>query len=302
MLRWILVVALTLVIAALLLSSGWLPPMPRAILRFVFQTTLFVIIPVFLVAFLMAPGMFPSLANEARALWQRFSGREVSDLRQKIDQLDKPHHMVQLGNIFLRAARFSKAKPWYEKALQRDSTLLEARYKLALCQYHLSEHTQAMERLEQVHAEKADYDYGMAYLRLAQVHARLDNHDRAAEVFAEMLRFYPGHAEASYSFGLLLSSLGQWSEAHHHMRNVNATLRQSPPFQRRRNRHWAIKSWWWLLRFGNQKDGTSEHATTVDSSVAQELTTVQSEETVSQSSSSTCAAVGEEKRDPSISE
>ncbi len=257
MLRWLLVFGLILLATAFLLGSGWLPPALQAALGWAFNVAVYVLVPIFLVMFLMAPGLFPSLSNEAKSLWQRLRGGETADLRRKIDTLDKPHHMVQLGNVYLHAARYAKAEPWFARALEREPESLEARYKTGLCRFHASDFAAAKELLEAVHAEKPDYDYGMAYLRLAQTHSHLGNHERAAEVFDTMLKFYPGHAEASYSYGIMLAETGDWNAAAGHIRNVNATLKHAPPFQRRRNRHWALKSWWWLFRHGKRANGSS---------------------------------------------
>lgn len=257
MLRWILIFGLLLVATAFLLGSGWLPGTLHRALQLAFNTAVYVVVPILLVMFVMAPGLFPSLSNEAKSLWQRISGRETAELKRKIDTLDKPHHMVQLGSVYLQAARYAKAEPLFNQALEREPDLLEARYKLALCRFAAKDFEAAKDLLETVHKEMPDYDYGIAYLRLAQSHAHLGHNERAAEIFDTMLRFYPGHAEASYSYGQMLANCGQWEAAKSHIRNVNATLRHAPPFQRRRNRHWALKAWWWMLRHGKRTDDSA---------------------------------------------
>lgn len=268
MLRTIALIGLILGVMALLMGSGWLPPPIHALVAYAFRITLFLIAPSFLAMFFLAPGLFPSLSNEARALWQKFTGRETQELISKIEQLDKPHHLVQLGTLYSHAARFAKARPWFAKALEREPDLLEARYRLGVCAFHAEEYPEAERLLEEVYAEKPGYDYGMAYLRLAQTHARQNHYARAEEIFETMLRYYPGHAEACYSYGGMLAEQGLWIRASQQMRTLIQAVRHSPGFQRRRNRHWALKAWWWLFRHDKRSEGVASADASTESTTA----------------------------------
>ena len=106
----------------------------------------------------------------------------------------------------------------------------------------------AAELLEKVNAQKPDYDYGMAYLRLAQSQQFVGNNSRAAEVYQTLLRFYPGHPEGTYRYALLKADNHALDEARKLMRDVIFTVSHSPGFHRRRNRHWALKRRLWLWR------------------------------------------------------
>ena len=99
-----------------------------------------------------------------------------------------------------------------------------------------------------MHAIKPDHDYGMAYLRLAQSQQFRGNDSRAGEVFQTMLRFYPGHPEGTYYYGLLLAGDHSPEKARQLMEEVIFNVRHSPSFSRRRNRHWSLKARWWLWR------------------------------------------------------
>ncbi len=166
--------------------------------------------PLSIFLLLFAPGLFRRTSEEFRQFWERITTRRrvVEDLERKIANMDKPHHMTQLGNVLLAQGRLRKAIPWFEAALQREPDSLEARYKLALCWFDLRDYSTAAELLEQVHAEKPDHDYGMAYLRLAEAQQRLGDLVRAAAVYDVLLRYYPGQPEGTYHFGLLRAAEG----------------------------------------------------------------------------------------------
>ncbi len=196
----------------------------------------------------MVPGLFHRIDRTLGHLAARFGHgwHEAAELLARIDHMGKPHHMLQLGNLYLHQGRLRKASHWLERAVQADPNLLEARYKLAQCCFAQHKTAEAAELFEQVSAVKPNHDYGTLDLRLAQSHQRLGNHPRAREIFERLLRFYPGHAEGSYHFAMLLAAEGEQERAREFMGEVITSVRRSPRFQRRRTRHWAWKARWWL--------------------------------------------------------
>lgn len=233
-----------------LLNAGVLPEPVAAALWPVVGLACSIAWPLFFLGLYVAPGLFQDLTNEVHHFWYRFRTRrhEIEELERKIAHLDKPHHMLQLGNVYLSQGRTSQAARLFEQALDKDSELLDAQYKLALCRFAQGNYQEASERLEAVNGRKPEHDYGMAYLRLAQAHDRLDHRERAAEVYATLLRFYPGHAEGTYHYALLLARENDLEQARRLMREVVFSVRHSPGFQRRRNRHWLLRARWWLSR------------------------------------------------------
>jgi len=195
-----------------------------------------------------APGLFHHIDGPLGRFAARLGHgrRDAAELLARIEHMGKPHHMVQLGQLYLHQGRWRKAAGWLERAVALEPHLLEARYKLAQCYLAQRKTPEATELFEQVYAAKPDHDYGTLYLRLAQCHHRLGNDARAGQVFEQLLRFYPGHAEGGYSYALLLEQLGQRDRARQLMREVITAVHRSPRFQRRRTRHWAWKARWWL--------------------------------------------------------
>jgi len=203
----------------------------------------------FLIAY-TAPGLFREVADDASHFWRRLRTRrhDVEELERKIAHLDRTYHMQQLGLIYAAQGRPAKARQWFERALAKDPQSLEAKYQLGLCHFAQQDYPTAAELLEAVYAQKPDHDYGMTYLRLAESQQYCGNLDRAADVYQTMLRFYPGHPEGEYHYALLLASQGAPAKAKELMHDVIFTVRHSPGFHRRRNRHWALKAQWWVWR------------------------------------------------------
>jgi tetratricopeptide (TPR) repeat protein len=201
----------------------------------------------------VAPGAIYRVRDDFGELWERIKGRrsEVDDLLQRINHLNKPHHMAQLGGIYQRQGRHKQAAYWFSRALEQDSTMVDAQYRLALCQMRLKKFQEAATLLEDVHKAKPDHDYGGAYLRLAQASERAGNDDRAAQVYPMLFKSCPGHAEGCHGYALLLDRRGDRPAARKQMEQVIFSVRNSPTFHRRRNRHWIWKAQWWLWRHPN---------------------------------------------------
>jgi len=250
--RLFVLVLVLLVVAWVLLQSGLLPPVVARILWPVVHLAWGLACPLFFLTLWVAPGIYRDTADDFRQYWERLRTRrhEMEDLRRKVAHLDKPHHMVQLGALYLRQGRVAQALPLLEKAHEREPDALETKYRLAICYLERQRWEEASALLEQVHDEKADYDYGSAYLRLADVQTRLGNLHRAREVYEAMLQYYPGQPECCYKLALLLAQEGERGRAVELMREVVFTVRHSPRFQRRRNGHLAFKARWWLWRHG----------------------------------------------------
>ena len=206
--------------------------------------------PVFFLLMLVAPAALYGLGDRLSTVWERLRTRraEIEDLQHRIAHLGKPHLMAQLGAIYFRQGRYKQAAHWFRQALEKDPDLIDARYRLAICHLKASQFEPACELLEEVHRRKPDHDYGGAYLRLAQVSGALRRSERAEEVYRTLLRFYPGQPEGCFRYGKLLAERGDPEAARAQMQQVVFSVRNSPAFQRRRNRHWMLKARWWLLR------------------------------------------------------
>ncbi len=255
MLRFLSISIVVVVVLALLTP---ILPYPLArVAQVIVNGATGLICPMFFFSIFFAPGLYRQLSDELRQVFERLKGRriEIEDLQRKIANMNKPHHMAQLGQLYLRQGRQAKAMPWFERTLEKDPEHLEAIYRLGMCHFDQGQYDKAVGYLEKVHAMKPDHDYGLAYLRLAQTHQRLGNAQRAAEVYDLLLRFYPGQPEGTFDYALLCEEQGDAAKATQLMRDVVFSVRHSPRFHRRRNRHLLWKAQWWLWR--NSGGGSS---------------------------------------------
>ncbi|MBI2823326.1 MAG: tetratricopeptide repeat protein [Planctomycetia bacterium] len=250
MTRLILITVATLLALWILLNLGIVPEPLARLFEPLVGLACSLAIPALIITSYAAPGLLRDVADDARHLWHRVRTRrhDIDELEVKIAHLDRPYHMHQLGLIYAAQGRIAKARPWFERALAKDPDAVETKYHLACCDFAQKQYATAADLLEQVHAKRPDYDYGMAYLRLAQSQQLAGNLARAGEVYQTLLRFYPGHPEGTYYYALLKADDHAPDEARQLMRDVIFTVRHSPGFHRRRNRHWALKAQWWLWR------------------------------------------------------
>jgi tetratricopeptide (TPR) repeat protein len=250
MTRLILITVAVLAALWVLLNLGVLPDAVVMVVAPIVGLACSLAVPVVLVTAYAAPGLLRNVVEDVNHFWRRLRTRrrDIDDLEVKIAHLDRPYHLNQLGQIYLAQGRVAKAKPYFERSLAKDATAIDTQYYLASCHFAQKQYAVAVDLLEQVHAQKPEYDYGMAYLRLAQSQQFVGNHARAAEVYRTLLKFYPGHPEGSYHYGLLLADDHSPDEARKMMQDVIFAVRHSPGFHRRRNRHWALKAQWWLWR------------------------------------------------------
>jgi tetratricopeptide (TPR) repeat protein len=241
-----------LVLAWLLMQWGVLPAPVARVLWPIVNLAWGLACPLFFLSLWIAPGIYQETVDDLRQFRERLGARrnEVEELERKVATLDKPHHMLQLGSLYLRQGRVARAIPLLEKALEREPDTTEAQYRLGIAYLERHRCNEAATLLEKVHAATPAYDYGSAYLRLAEAQTRLGNCARAREIYEAMLKFYPGQPECCYQLGLLLGRDGERERAVKMMREVIFTLRHSPRFQRRRNGHWGLKARWWLWRHG----------------------------------------------------
>ena len=250
MARFVLIAVVVLIVLWLLVAAGALPDPVARLVEPIVGVASSLAIPGLIITAYVAPGLFHEVAADARHLWHRLRtrGHDIEELERKIVHLDRPYHMQQLGMIYANQGRTAKAQKWFERALEKDPDSIDAKYHLGLCRLAHKDPAAAAQLLEQVYAQKPDYDYGMANLRLAQAQQFIGNDSRAAELYKKLLQFYPGHPEGSYHYGLLLAGDHSPDEARKLMRDLIFTVRHSPGFHRRRNRHWALKARWWLWR------------------------------------------------------
>src|SRR5438045_1970709 len=160
--RPFLLVLAALALLTLLSRANVLPPAIERVAWNVLMTFWWLVILVGPLLYWAVPGLFHRMDGTLGQLASRWvhGRREASELLARIDHMGKPHHMLQLGNLYLHQGRLRKASHWLQRALELDPSLLEARYKLAQCHFAGHKTAEAAELVEQIYAVKPDPDYG----------------------------------------------------------------------------------------------------------------------------------------------
>src|SRR5437870_89482 len=115
--RSLLVLMALLGLALALVSLGLGVPLERMIfwMNRVVGGLVSLICPLYILMVLLAPGIGYRFSAAVQQGWERLKGRraEITDLKQRIHHLSKPHHMAQLAGIYLRQGRYKLAADWF---------------------------------------------------------------------------------------------------------------------------------------------------------------------------------------------
>ncbi len=115
-------------------------------------------------------GLKPPVANNRK---------RIKELQAQIHHLDKPHHHLQLGDIYFQQGKLEKAEACYRAALERDPKDIDTRAHLGQCLLRLKRPAEARPLLEGVMNEKPEHDYGHTMMALAETVAALGEPDHA---------------------------------------------------------------------------------------------------------------------------
>ena len=129
----------------------------------------------------------------------------IKELESLIHNLDKPHHYLELGDIYFQKGNLSKAEACYRASLKRDAQDIDARAHLGQCLLRQKKTGEARPILQQVCAENPKHDYGHSLMAYAETLGALGEIDSAVAVWQQVLRDH-GYARAGYSWANCISS------------------------------------------------------------------------------------------------
>ena len=167
--------------------------------------------------------------------------RRIKELQAQIHHLDKPHHYLQLGNIYFQKGNLTKAAECYRASLERDPGDIDARAHMGQCLLRQSNPAEARPFLEEVCRENPKHDYGHTLMAFAETLAALGQPDAAITVWQRVL--------ANHNYARARVQLAQLYLAHNQTDLAQAQLRETlnddahaPDFQRKRGRVWIRKA------------------------------------------------------------
>ena len=169
------------------------------------------------------------------------SRRRIKELQAQIHHLDKPHHHLQLGDIYFQQGKLDLTETHYRAALERDGTDRDIRSHLGQCLLRKKNPAEAQPLLEAVVNEELKHDYGYTMMALAETYMALGQTDAAIQVWERVLQNY-SYARARVQLAELLMAKNRLDDAREQVNEVIDTDAHAPAFDRKRNRIWLRRA------------------------------------------------------------
>jgi len=169
------------------------------------------------------------------------SRRRIKELEALIHNLDKPHHYLELGDIYFRKGNLAKAESNYRASLERDPQDIDARAHLGQCLLRQKKPEEACPLLYQVCVENPKHDYGYSLMAYAESLAAQGETDGAITVWQSVLQDH-SYARARVQLGELYLARNQRDLAEVEFRGAIHDDRHAPGYQRKRDRMWIRKA------------------------------------------------------------
>jgi tetratricopeptide (TPR) repeat protein len=169
------------------------------------------------------------------------SRKRIKELEVLIHNLDKPHHYLELGDIYFQKGNLAKAEINYRASLERDPNDIDARAHLGQCLLRQKKAQEACPILYQVCTENPKHDYGYSLMAYAEALAALGDTNGAIAVWQNVLKDH-SYARARVQLGELYLSQNQRDLADVEFRGTISDDKHAPGYQRRRDRSWVRKA------------------------------------------------------------
>ena len=163
--------------------------------------------------------------------------RQIKVLQANIHHLDKPHHHLQLADIYFSQGRLDQAEESYRAAYARDPQDEDIRAHLGNCLARRGKTAEALPLLEGVCAQNPKHDYGYTLMTLAETQAAAGRKDEALATWRQVLSLY-SYARARVQYAQLLVERKETAEARKVLEEVVTDEPYGAKFQRRREAVW----------------------------------------------------------------
>jgi hypothetical protein len=167
--------------------------------------------------------------------------RRIKELQDQIHHLDKPHHYLQLGDIYFQKGNLVKAQECYRASLERDPHDIDARAHMGQCLLRQQNPAAARPLLEEVCRENPRHDYGHSLMAYAETLGALGEKDAAIAAWKQVLENH-NYARARVQLAELYLARNQKSEAQFELRETLSDDAHAPGFERKRDRVWIRKA------------------------------------------------------------
>ena len=167
--------------------------------------------------------------------------RRIKELEDQIHHLDKPHHYLQLGDIYFQKGNLRKAEECYRASLERDAHDIDARAHMGQCLLRQRNAAAARPLLEEVCRENPKHDYGHSLMAYAEALGALGQTDAAVAAWKQVLANH-SYARARVQLAELYLARNQKEEARFELRETLSDDARAPAFERKRDRVWIGKA------------------------------------------------------------
>jgi tetratricopeptide (TPR) repeat protein len=167
--------------------------------------------------------------------------RRIKELEVLIHNLDKPHHYLELGDIYFQKGNLAKAEECYRSSLQRDPQDIDARAHLGQCLLRQKKPEEASPLLYQVCVENPKHDYGHSLMAYAETLQQLGDSAGAVEVWQRVLEDH-NYARARVQLAELYLAAKKNDLAGLELQTAINDDRHAPAFQRKRERVWLRRA------------------------------------------------------------
>jgi hypothetical protein len=167
--------------------------------------------------------------------------RRIKSLLADIHHLDKPHHHLQLADIYFSQGKLDKAEESYRAAYARDPNDEDIRAHLGNCLARRNKSQEALPLLEGVCAANPKHDYGYTLMTLAETQAAMGQTDRALATWRQVLALY-SYSRARVQFAELLIQKKEYAEARKNLEEVINDAPYATKFSRKREAVWLSRA------------------------------------------------------------
>jgi hypothetical protein len=163
--------------------------------------------------------------------------RRIKQLQADIHHLDKPHHHLQLADIYFSQGKLDQAEESYRAAYERDPKDEDIRAHLGNCLVRRDKAQEALPLLEGVCAVNPKHDYGYTLMTLAETQAAVGQVDKALATWRQVLALY-SYSRARVQYAELLIQKKEYAEARKNLEEVVADAPYTAKFSRKREAVW----------------------------------------------------------------
>ena len=165
------------------------------------------------------------------------SRKRIKELQAQIHHLDKPHHHLELGDIYFQQGKLDQAEACYRAAMERDAADPDIRAHLGQCLLRQKKAAEALPLLATVVRVNPKHDYGHTLMALAEAMKSLGQSDQAISVLQQVTENH-SYPRARVQLAELYIGAGLPDLAREQLQEVISDAPHTPAFQRRRDRIW----------------------------------------------------------------